>query len=170
MKSFYKYSVFMLLFAMLGMLTTTSLNSEPPFRAKERIDQLKKIKLLNILELDEDESNKFLAKYNELERVIEEKKLNSDHEINILELKISSNAPESEIKAQTKKTMEAQRQFHKSNEKKFAEIKTMLNTIEYAKFIIFEKRFKDEVRKIIMNNYRNKHKRQGQGQRQQMGE
>jgi len=157
MKSSYKILIIIASMIIVGMLAINVSKSEPPFRAKERIEQLKKIKLLDLLELDEERSAKFLSKYNELDRKSEELKLEMEHETEVLELLIKSDASKEEISKQTTKVIDMQQKFHKSLNDKLKEIKPLLSEIEYAKFVVFESRFHDEVRKIIMKNYRNKH-------------
>lgn len=165
MKTFYKITLTMILASFFTMIAVYPVSSEPPFRAKERIEQLKKIKLLDILQLSEERSTKFLSKYNEMDRQTEEKKLEMEHEMKILEVKIKSNAPEEEIKAQTEKALKAYKAYHESLKNKMDEMKSMLTDIEFAKFLVFESQFHEEVRKIIMKNYRNRHKRDNRGPR-----
>jgi len=157
MKNSYKTITIFVVLLILGFISINVLQSEPPFRAKERIDQLKKIKLLDLLQLDEQRSSKFLTKYNELERQSKENRLEMEHEVEILELLINSEANIDEISSQTDKVIAAQQRFYKSIDNKLKDIKPLLNEIEYAKFVFFESRFHEEVRKIIMKNYRNRH-------------
>jgi hypothetical protein len=157
MKNSYKIMILIVSIILISMLAMNVSKSEPPFRAKERIEQLKKIKLLDLLQLDENRSAKFLSKYNELDRKSEELRLEMDHETEVLELLINSEGSKEEISKQTTKVIETQEKFHKSMSDKMKEIKPLLNEIEYAKFVIFESRFHEEVRRIIMKNYRNRH-------------
>ncbi len=157
MKNSYKIFMFFIVAAAVGISAVSISVSEPPFRAKERIEQLKKIKLLDILALDEKRSAEFLSKYNELNRNSEEKRLELDHEVEVLELKVKSDAPKDEIVKQTDTVIKLQKEYQASVNKKMLEIKPLLNEIEYARYIVFESRFHDEVRKIIMKNYRNRH-------------
>jgi hypothetical protein len=163
MKNSYKIVMFVSLAIFIGLTTFNILNAQPPFKAKERIEQLKKIKLLDVLELDEERSTKFLSKYNELDRASEEKRLKMQHEVEVLELLIKTDAKKEEITEQTKKVIKAQQEYHESVSKKMTDIKPLLDEIEYAKFVVFESRFHEEVRKIIMKNYRNRH--EGRNQR-----
>lgn len=165
MKTFYKIMITLILASMLSLIAVYPVSSQPPFRAKERIEQLKKIKLLDVLQLSEERTTEFLSKYNEIDRVTEEKKLEMEHEMKVLEVKIKSNAPEKEIKEQTEKALKAYKEYHESLKNKMDEMKSMLTDIEFAKFLVFESQFHEEVRKIIMKNYRNRHKRENRGPR-----
>lgn len=59
---------------------------------KDKINQLKKIKLIDILRLDENNVDKFFARYGEQERKLEEQRLQLNNSINQLEQAIHNNA------------------------------------------------------------------------------
>jgi hypothetical protein len=147
-----KTGVLMMLFAFLS----TNIFSQPAFKAKERIQQLKKIKLLEILNLSEQQSDAFLIKYSSIEKKVEEKKSNLDIAVEDLESAVKRNAAKDEIKAKTQKVENSQKEFMTTMEDSRNSIKGILSEENYAKYLVFEHKFKEEVQKIIMKNMKNK--------------
>lgn len=71
--------------AIILIAVQSNIFAQPAFRAKERIAEFKKMKLLEVLDLDEKSSEKFLAKYNSAEKAIREKQEKLDEAILDLE-------------------------------------------------------------------------------------
>jgi hypothetical protein len=142
-----KFSV-ILLFLTLAINSSYSQNA---LKAKERIMQLKKIKLLEILNLDEQGSQNFLVKYSSYEKKVEEKKVALDFAVEELETAVRKKQSKDELSSKTQKVLQAQKEFIEILEETSRSIKSILNEENYAKFLIFEHKFKDEIQKIIMN-------------------
>lgn len=141
---------------LLFIVLSYTLNSQPAFKAKERIQQLKKVKLLEILKLDEKQSDAFLTKYSSIEKKIEEKKSNLDMAIGDLESTVRRSAGSDEIKSKSQKVEQLQNELLKVMEESRNSIKGLLSEENYAKYLIFEHKFKDEVQKAIMKKMKDK--------------
>lgn len=130
-------------------------------KGKEKIQQIKKIKLLDILDLDEATSEKFLAKYSALEKRLEERKKMIDDLSDDLHESLKKAESKDLISGKTQKLIKAQEEFAKEALESQASMKSVLNEVEFAKFVIFEIRFKQEFAKIMFdrlmhNNQKNK--------------
>ncbi len=152
LKSFLK-SVIILTIA-LSVIYSYAFTQPPNPRAKERVMQLKKIKLLEILELDEKTSEKFLAKYTSWEKKIVEKRDQIDLSIEDLEKTIRRDAPKDELIAKSSKAVSAQKEMESLLFQAQEDLKAMLNETQFAKLIVFEHRFRGELQKVIMERMR----------------
>ncbi|MCX7880315.1 MAG: hypothetical protein N2517_06615 [Ignavibacteria bacterium] len=124
--------------------------AQPAIRARERVSEFKKLKLLDILELDEKTSEKFLAKYNAQEKVVKEKHEKLQENMLDLEYLLRKKASKDEIAKQTQKVLDAQKDFANAMFDLQKEIRGILDDIQFAKFILFENRFRTELQRMII--------------------
>ncbi len=124
--------------------------AQPPFHAKERISEFKKIKLLEILDLDEQASDKFLAKYNTAEKIIGEKLEKIQDAMFDLEYALRKKASKEEISKNTQKVMDAQRDLTNTMFEQQKEIRSVLNEEQFAKYLLFENRFRGELQRLLI--------------------
>ncbi len=128
---------------------TFSVNAQPPERMGERMQALKKIKLLEILDLKEEESDKFLIKYNALEKNIKEKQYQLRDVSDDLEDALRDNGDDKELAELSSKVIKAHKDFQDAVSKRFTEIKEVLNDKQFAQYLVFEKKFLDKVKEIL---------------------
>mgnify|MGYP006314490523 FL=1 len=119
----------------------------------EKLEQLEKIKLIESLDMDEDTSVRFFARRNESKREIQELEKKTDDII--FELEKSFN---SEDKYQDEKQKQLISEMLKDREaiemKRNQFIKSLddiLSTEQIAKLIVFEKRFREEIRNVLFD-------------------
>ena len=159
MKNCFKlYTVFIVLF-----LIPVALLSQPPLNSKKRMQTLKKMKMLEVIDLEEDQTNKFLIKYDHYEDLIREQRRNLNNIRRELQRSLNDNN-DSKINEQTKKYLEAKSKMHKILEEKMEGMSKVLDDKNYAKFILFEDKFHQRLQKEIMKRAREiiKHRRQKQ--------
>ncbi|MGC8748924.1 MAG: Spy/CpxP family protein refolding chaperone [Candidatus Kapaibacteriota bacterium] len=144
------------IFTIAIVFAFTSAYSQPAFRAKERIAEFKKMKLLEVLELDEKTSEKFLAKYNAAEKAIREKQDKLDEAILDLEYLIRKKASKEELAKQSQKVMDLQRDFANTMFEQQKEIKSVLTDEQFAKYLIFENRFRERLQQAIIQRAKGK--------------
>lgn len=125
-------------------------NSQPAEKAMERIEQLKKVKLLDLLNLDEQTSDKFLSKYNAYESKILEKKKALDKANNELRESIKKDAPKDDLSQKTQTVLKLQEELSDAVLEKMKVMKSILDDKKYAIFVVFENTFAQELRKKIM--------------------
>ncbi len=133
------------IFFALGSVTTFA---QRGIKAKERIDQVKKVKLLEILELDEKLADKFLAKYSAWENKIKDKRESNELLTEELEIAVKK-GDKSEIAKLSTKYMDSMNEFHKMMIDRNNDIKTILDEIQFAKYLIFEENFFKDIQKTM---------------------
>lgn len=104
---------------------------------------------MDFLDLDEERELKFLVKYNSIEDKLE----NAISDLDDIEdqlMKAIKNKDESKIKTLTSKFIEAKKAILIIDEERMKLGREMLDDIEFAKFVVFEKRFREELTKHIL--------------------
>jgi len=123
---------------------------------QKKIREVKKIKLLEILNMDEESSDKFLAKYSFYDKKIAAEK-NKIDEFSIKLQDAVDNKSSEKILAERINAMDAVRDnLYRLHREMSAEMKTILSTEQYAKFIVFEHRFMKRLFKMMNNRRRMK--------------
>ena len=124
---------------------------ERKMKNMEKLEQLEKIKLIESLDMDEDTSVRFFARRNESKREIQELEKKTDDII--FELEKSFN---SEDKYQDEKQklliseMLKNREAIEMRRNQFINsLDDILSTEQIAKLIVFEKRFREEIRNVL---------------------
>lgn len=147
--NYYTIVVFTVLFSLMFVTTANSLFAKG--KQMERIKTMKKIRLLEILKLDANTSDKFLVKYNEYETKIEKKmeeiRANLKELKNILE---ESNKTNPVIKEKVNSLNKLQAELHNTILDRDKEMKTVLDEYTYAKYLVFEMGFKDKIVEKMM--------------------
>ena len=126
---------------------------ERKMKNMEKLEQLEKIKLIESLDMDEDTSVRFFARRNESKREIQELEKKTDDII--FELEKSFN---SEDKYQDEKQklliseMLKDREAIEMRRNQFINsLDDILSTEQIAKLIVFEKRFREEIRNVLFD-------------------
>ena len=124
---------------------------ERKMKNMEKLEQLEKIKLIESLDMDEDTSVRFFARRNESKREIQELEKKTDDIIFELEKSFNSEDKYQDEKQKllisemlkNRETIEMRRnQFINS-------LDDILSTEQIAKLIVFEKRFREEIRNVL---------------------
>lgn len=134
---------------------------DPPQRNQkmmQKLQTLKKQKLLDLLNLDEAAADKFLIKYSSWEKKIAEKRNQFDGICDELRLKIKNKASADDIYKLTQNYISVQKEMFDLIQQKLIDMKSLLNEKEYAKYLIFEHEFMREFQRLLMEkNMKNKH-------------
>jgi hypothetical protein len=120
---------------------------------REKIEQLEKIKLIEALDMDEQTTLKFFARRNESRIRID--KLNDSLDVitDDLEAKFSK-GDQSGYKELINKHLAIQKQIAAEHTQFITSLYDILTTEQVAKFIVFEKRFREEIREFIFKGRR----------------
>lgn len=122
----------------------------PPRKAQERLDLIKKMKLLEVLELDETTGEKFLLKYNAAESKIKE----IDMQINDIsdDLRKSIRKEDKQKNSElTNQLIAKQKEFFDAQIEKLNSVKSVLSEEQFAKYVLFENNFPKMIRKFLMD-------------------
>jgi hypothetical protein len=130
------------------------------FRGQQRVEQFKKLRMIEALKLDEETSVRFFAKYNKHEDVLREINKQRDDLIDQLQEGRKSNSDRAgmekiftDLTALDTKQAEERQRF-------LDDMKTVLSTQQIADFVIFERDFARNLRQLMQEMARER--RQGQ--------
>jgi len=141
-----------LMFSIIIILFASQVYAQP-HKAKERISMIKKIKLIEILDLDEKESDKLIVKYSAWEDKIENQLKSFDEAEEGLK-KAIKNGNKDEIVKQSNNFIKVRTELINITDKRDTDMKSMLSEIQFAKYLIFEKKFRKELGEQIMKKRR----------------
>lgn len=123
---------------------------------KNKLEQLEKVKLIEALNLTEDVAVRFFSRRNESRNEIETLESKADNLL--IDLENTFNQNDKNLESKQKQLIS---DFLKTKEsidqKRILFIKSLddiLTTEQLAKLIIFEKRFRDEIRNILLDKKR----------------
>jgi len=135
----------------LTSIAYTQQMKERKMKNMEKLEQLEKIKLIESLDMDEDTSIRFFARRNESKREIQELEKKTDDII--FELEKSFNSEEKyqdEKQKQLISEMLKNREAIEMRRNQFINsLDDILSTEQIAKLIVFEKRFREEIRNVL---------------------
>jgi hypothetical protein len=120
----------------------------------KKIDQLEKLKLMEILELDEDTFIRFFKRHSEYKAKLRNRMDEQDDKLDKMEVFFKSS------KALTNKEYEGLLQEYIDGEEKMVEdreiylksLQSILTPEQICKLVVFEKRFRDEIRDILFKD------------------
>lgn len=122
------------------------------FGPRERMEQLEKIKLLEVLDLDEETSVRFFARRNEFKE--EHHKIMEEREALLSEMEQALQEEKSADEFNYEETLEKLTGLEKEFVQKRIDFINSLDDIltveQKAKLVVFESKFMDEVRKALM--------------------
>ena len=147
--------LFMILFSiiLLTSIIYSQQMKENKMKNREKLEQLEKIKLIESLDMDEDTSIRFFARRNESKREIQE--LEKKTEDIIIELEKSFNTEDKNQDEKQKQLISEMLKNRESIELKrnqfINSLGDILSTEQIAKLIVFEKKFRDEIRNVLFD-------------------
>ena len=154
------------LFFTIGLLIVFSVQSlsqmheRPPQHMRDKLNQLEKIKLIEVLEMDEETTLRFFSRRNENHTKIDELVKRSDEIIMQMELifKAGKVYTEEELKTLIVEANTIHSEIVQTKSDFINSLDDILTTDQIAKLIIFERRFKDELKRAMFKGrkYRNR--------------
>lgn len=150
--------IFLILFSSSVVFSQNPQNMPP--KAIERINSLKKVKLLEVLELKENEADKFLVKYNAYEKDIQDKM--KALEDKTIDLHQALNSKSKDLEKITNDYIALKSDLDNTVNKKLSDLKNYLTPEQYAKYLLFERNFQEELRKSVMRQMNQRRKNQNQ--------
>lgn len=118
-------------------------------QAFERVESFKKVRMMETLKLDEDQSVKLIARYNSHR----EKMQDLDQEANVLfdklESLIQSNASESDYNQAFAAVRDYERRRSEERQKYYNDLKEVLSPKQLAEYMVFERNFARDLREAV---------------------
>ncbi len=150
---------YLLLFSVLFYFNAYSQMGPP--RGRERLEQLEKIKLIEVLKMDEETTLRFFARRTEMKSKIDELNKNADELLKEMEtmMKDEDDVDEAALKSKIDEWKKIQSEIERTKSEFIDSLYDILTTEQIAKMIIFEKRFRDELRRVLIKDrHRKMHK------------
>ena len=150
-----------LFITLLTVILLTSISfpqqmKEKGMKNREKLEQLEKIKLIEALDLDEETSIRFFARRNDSKKEIQELEMKAEDIISELEKSFNSeNKNQSENQKQLISEMLKTRESIELKRNQFvSSINDILTVEQIGKLIVFEKKFRDEIRQVLFDKKR----------------
>lgn len=125
---------------------------------KDKLEQLEKIKLIESLDLNEETSIRLFSRRNDLKKEIE--KLENRNEEIISDLEKSFNEDDKNLEAKQTQLLSEFLKNKQEIETRKQQFLTSLNDIlskeQICKYVVFEKKFRDEIRSVLMDSKKHK--------------
>lgn len=143
-----------MMFAQQGTEPNGRMQGNHPMRhgAMKKIRELEKVKLIEALNLNEENTLKFFARRNQQQNDLKELENHLDGVLDDLqdELNKGKDASESNLKKLTDDFYNVTTEIHKNRNEFLASLKDILTTDQIARLIVFDRNFREEMREILM--------------------
>lgn len=138
-------------FAML--LMTMALHAQPgsPMDGpgRERIERFRKMRMIELLDLKEEQSVRFVARLNEFENTRRELNMRRDEVLDKIERLVRNNADEKELENVFPELEAISRKIGEERLRFFSSLSDLLSVQQRAKLLLFERRFETELRDAV---------------------
>ncbi len=143
--------VAMLLLALLlltaGGLTAQQQRMRNPRQNKiDRVERLKQMKLMEDLQLGEEESVRFMAKRKVHEEQMRDMEEERSRILDELAISLEDKAGDDKISGTCDRVLETDRKMFEERKRYQDEMRKLLSPVKYAKLLIFERNFQSQVR------------------------
>jgi Spy/CpxP family protein refolding chaperone len=152
------YKIFMIMLISVFTANLAIAQDFAPEELHDRISTVKKMKLLEILNLDEDQTDKFIAKYSFWENKLKKSRHEMRKKAEELEKTLREDAGDAEIAKKSQELLELQKAHFKEMGQFHEAMQAVLDDKQFAKFQVFEIKFPAELKKLIK-----RHGRKGMG-------
>lgn len=151
------YLIILIIFSAItlsGQMKDSDRKGERPF---EKIEQLEKAKLIEVLDLNEELAVKFFARRNEHQKSMREMMNNRENLLRDLEKNIKEKGQkESYYIDQVNKILEIEKQMSFNKQEFIKSLADILNPLQIAKLTVFEFKFRREIAQSLMGRKRPK--------------
>jgi hypothetical protein len=147
------HSISRIFFLLMILFINLLAQDHPPMRgpAAERIEQFKKVRLMEVLKMDDETSIRFFARYHTYFESL--RAIQKDHNtlIDQLQKLAQSNAKNSEIEQAIKDIVMSEEKIGETRAKFLEELKTVISTKQIAEYVVFERNFNRNLREIMQD-------------------
>ncbi|MEO8168545.1 MAG: hypothetical protein ABI623_09870, partial [bacterium] len=135
----------------LGLLRAQPSGSPPQMsgRSMERVERFKKMRLVEMLDLKEDQSVRFFARFNDFENARKELNRQKDETFDKIERLLRNKADQKEYEKLFDEVEVVNRKIGDEKLKFFNSLGDLLTIEQRAKLILFERRFEHELREAV---------------------
>lgn len=130
----------------------TVLAQEPPMLrgpGAQRIEQFKKIRMMEVLKLDEETSLRFFARYNKHQEELRAIATKRDSLLDLLDLYRRRGAADAEYEKAFKSLVALGHDAVRARENFITELHDVLSVKQIAEYLVFERRFYENLRDVM---------------------
>ena len=160
---------FCLLCAMCWMLVATASYAqddqpEPPMPGPgaERVEQLKKIRLMEQLKLDEETSIRFFSRYTKHQENLREFQKQRQQVLRRVEALRNANASDAELEKAIQELRSMDGRFLEIRDNHWKDVREILSAKQFASYIVFEHNFQRYLRELMRDMQRERMGGRGQ--------
>jgi Spy/CpxP family protein refolding chaperone len=117
--------------------------------ASERIESFKKVRMMEAMKLDENQSVKLFARYNDHQDQMKSLERESNELFDKLESQIRSNASEGEYQQTIGELRSYEKKRTEERQRYFNELKDVLTPKQLAEYMVFERNFARDLREAV---------------------
>lgn len=123
-------------------------------QGRERIERFRKMRMIELLDLKEEQSVRFIARLNEFENVRRDLAKQRDDILDKLDRLVRNNAEEKEIEKTFVEVETVSRKIGDERLRFFNGLSDLLSVQQRAKLLLFERRFESELRDAVRERMR----------------
>ena len=148
------------LMIVLSIQSLSQMHDRPPQHMRDKVDQLEKIKLIETLEMDEETTLRFFSRRSEHRTKMEKLTEQADEIIMQMEVIFKSGKvyTEAELQSLIVEANSIHKQIVQTKSDFINSLDDILTTEQIAKLIIFERRFKNELRRVMFRERKNRNR------------
>jgi cellulose biosynthesis protein BcsQ len=125
-------------------------------RAAERVEQFKKLRMMEVMNLDEQTSIKFFARYNRNQEVMKALRQKQVQALARIQELRKGKASDSEFGSIITELRALDEQVSQTRSKYVEELSEVLTNRQLAEYLVFELRFQQNLRDLVRDVQRNK--------------
>ena len=139
------------LMIVISIQSLSQMHDRPPQHMRDKVNQLEKIKLIEVLEMDEETTLRFFSRRSVHQTKVNELIEHTDEIITQMEdiFKAGKVYTEAELKSLIEEANAIHNQIVQSKSDFINSLDDILTTEQIAKLIIFERRFKNELKRAM---------------------
>ena len=122
----------------------------------QRFQDLEKIKLLEILDMEEETAIKFFSRRNKMRKNIKSIFERGESIIEKMEISINESNDKSGLDKLISQSLKIEEEVYEERKEFIESLKEILKVDQIAKLILFEKKFKNDVRDLLIERGRRK--------------
>ncbi len=129
-------------------------------RPMERLEQYKKIRMIEALKLDEETGLKLVGRYNKHRENVKQLEENRSALIEKLEAQLKSNAADNELQKSFNEFYEIEKKIGESRKKFLEDLKEIFTNKQIAEYMIFERNFMTDLRNTVKDIQKERRQRE----------
>ncbi len=140
-----------------GMAAAQPTMPPPDQRPLERIERLRKVRLIEMLDLKEDQSVRFFARMNDHDKARRELRRQKGEVLDRIERLVRNHADDSEFEKEYPEVRAIDAKLAEENWNFFDSLKDILTPEQRGKYLLFERHFEVELREAMREAMRMRH-------------